>query len=115
MASRKPIKTKLTKSALINEIASYISEKDTTNPVRVTKAVLEGLADIMERSVMPKGLGQFTLPGLVKISTKVKPTIKKGTPVRNPGTGQMIPSKGRPKSMRVKARALARLQKAAQK
>lgn len=114
MTNKKPIKTKLTKSALITEIASYVPDRH-TDPVHVTKAVLEGLADVMERSIKPGGLGQFTLPGLVKVSTKVKPAIKKGTPVRNPGTGKMIPSKGRPKSMRVKARALARLQKAAQK
>lgn len=114
MANRKPIKTKLKKSALVKEIASYIPE-GTTDPVRVTKAVLEGLADVMERSVMPGSMGQFMLPGLVKISTKVKPAIKKGTLVRRPGSSDMVPSKGRPKSMRVKARALSRLRKAAQK
>ena len=115
MANRKAIKTKLTKSALIKEIASYVSEKDTTNPVRVTKAVLEGLGDVMERSIRPGGLGSFMLPGLVKIQTRVKPAVKKGTLVRRPGSSDMVPSKGRPKSMRVKARALARLKKAAQK
>jgi len=114
MANRKAIKTKLTKSALVKEIASYIPE-GTTDPVRVTKVVLEGLADVMERSIRPGSLGQFMLPGLVKISTKVKPAVKKGTLVRRPGSSDMVPSKGRPKSMRVKARALARLKKAAQK
>ncbi len=114
MANRKAIKTKLTKSALVKEIATYIP-KGTTDPVRVTKAVLEGLADVMERSIRPGSLGQFMLPGLVKISTKIKPAVKKGTLVRRPGSSEMVPSKGRPKSMRVKARALTRLQKAAQK
>ena len=114
MANKKTIKEKLTKSALVKEIASYIPEGE-TNPVSVTKAVLEGLGDVMERSIRPGGLGQFMLPGLVKITTRVKPAIKKGTLVRRPGSSEMVPSKGRPKSMRVKARALKRLQKAAQK
>lgn len=114
MANRKPIKTKLKKSALIKEIASYVTS-GSSDPVRVTKEVLEGLADVMERSIKPGSMGQFMLPGLIKVSTKIKPAIKKGTLVRRPGSSDMVPSKGRPKSMRVKARALSRLRKAAQK
>mgnify|MGYP002637767889 CR=1 FL=1 len=98
----KPIKEKLTKSALINELAEYVPES--TSARKIAAAVLEGLNDVMSRSVAPKGIGEFMLPA-----------VKAGTPVRNPATGEMMPSAGRPASMQVRARILSKLKQAAQK
>ena len=109
----KPIKEKMTKSQLINELAEYVPE--TTSARKIAAAVLDGLGDVMGRSVSPKGAGEFTLPGMLKITTRKKPAVKKGTLVRNPATGEMIPSQGRPASMQVKARVLSKLKQAAQK
>ncbi|MFT5540631.1 MAG: hypothetical protein ACI82H_002166 [Alphaproteobacteria bacterium] len=109
----KPIKEKLTKSALINELAEYVPES--TSARKIAAAVLEGLNDVMSRSVAPKGIGEFMLPGMLKIVTKKRPAVKAGTPVRNPATGEMMPSAGRPASMQVRARILSKLKQAAQK
>ena len=109
----KPIKERMAKSELVNELAEYIPESG--SPRKIAAALLEGLNDIMGRSVMPRGAGEFMLPGMLKIVTKTRPAIKKGTLVRNPGTGEMMESKGRPASMQVKARVLSKLKQAAQK
>lgn len=109
----KPIKEKMTKSQLINELAEYVPES--TSARKIAAGVLDGLADIMGRSVAPRGVGEFTLPGMLKITTRKKPAVKKGTLVRNPATGEMIPSQGRPASMQVKARVLSKLKQSAQK
>lgn len=109
----KPIKTKLTKSQLINELSQYVPEKGGAR--KMAAAVLDGLNDVMTRSVSPKGAGEFVLPGMLKIVTRKRPAVKAGTPVRNPATGEMMPSSGRPASMQVRARVLSKLKQAAQK
>ncbi|MFM2128833.1 MAG: hypothetical protein RL477_379 [Pseudomonadota bacterium] len=109
----KPIKTKLTKSQLINELTQYIPETSSTR--KIAAAVLDGLGDVMTRSVSQKGAGEFVLPGMLKIVTRKRPAVKAGTLVRNPATGEMIPSAGRPASMQVRARVLSKLKQAAQK
>ncbi len=108
-----PIKKKLTKSELINELAEYVPES--TSARKIAAGVLEGLNDIMSRSVAPRGLGEFMLPGMLKIVTKKRAAVKPGTLVRNPATGEMMKSPGRPASMQVKARVLSKLKQAAQK
>lgn len=76
---------------------------------------MEGLSDIMSRSVAPRGAGEFVIPGMLKVVTKKRPAIKPGTPVRHPATGEMMKSPGRPASMQAKARVLSKLKNAAQK
>jgi hypothetical protein len=64
-------------------------------------------------SVHPRGHGEFTLPGLLKVSLRKVPARKAGTLVRNPATGEMIPAAAKPASVRVKIRALSKLKSAA--
>lgn len=109
----KPIKEKMTKSQLVAELAEYVPES--TSARKIAAAVLEGLNDIMCRSVAPRGAGEFMLPGMLKVVTKKRPALKPGTPVRNPATGEMMKSAGRPASMQVRARVLSKLKQAAQK
>lgn len=109
----KPIKNKLTKTELVTLLADYVPES--TSARKIAAGVLEGLNDIMTRSISPRGVGEFTLPGMLKVATKKRPAVKKGTPVRNPATGEMMPSPGRPASMQVRVRALSKLKLAAQK
>ena len=84
----KPIKEKMTKSQLVAELAEYVPES--TSARKIAAAVLEGLNDIMCRSVAPRGAGEFMLPGMLKVVTKKRPALKPGTPVRNPATGESI-------------------------
>jgi hypothetical protein len=64
-------------------------------------------------SVHPNGVGQFVLPGLMKVTLRKVPARKAGTLVRNPGTGEMVKAAARPATVRVKVRALKKLKAAA--
>jgi hypothetical protein len=103
MAKKKPgkadrsirvIKEALTKSALINLIA-----EQNDIPRKTAIGVFNTLESVMLGSVHPRGVGEFTLPGL--------------TLVRNPATGEMMKGSAKPASVRVKIRALSKLKSAA--
>ncbi|MDE3061061.1 MAG: HU family DNA-binding protein [Pseudomonadota bacterium] len=66
-------------------------------------------------SVHPNGTGEFTLPGLLKVTLRKVPARKAGTLIRNPATGEMMKAAAKPASVRVKVRALSKLKKAALK
>jgi nucleoid DNA-binding protein len=103
-----PVKEGLTKSGLVNLIA----EKNglTRN---AAKGVLETIEGVMMGSIHPRGVGEFTLPGMLKISLRKVPARKAGTMIRNPSTGEMVPGAAKPASVRVKIRPLAKLKSAA--
>jgi nucleoid DNA-binding protein len=104
----RPVKETLTKSALINLIAE---ENDL--PRKTAAGVLATLESVLLGSVHPRGVGEFTLPGLLKVTLRKVPARKAGTLVRNPATGEMMKGAAKPASMRVKIRALSKLTKAA--
>ena len=102
------VKEALTKSALINLLATEndISRKTAVGVFNTLEAVIRG-------SISPRGIGEFTLPGLLKITLRKVPARKAGTLVRNPATGELIKSTAKPASVRVKVRALSKLKTAA--
>ena len=102
------IKETLTKSTLINLIAE---ENDI--PRKTAIGVLNSLESVMLGSVHPCGVGEFTLPGLCKITLRKVPARKAGTLIRNPATGEMMKGAAKPASVRVKIRALSKLKGAA--
>jgi hypothetical protein len=104
----KPVKESLTKSALINLIA-----QENEIPRKTAVGVYVTLENLLLGSVHPRGLGEFTLPGLLKINLRKVPARKAGTLVRNPATGEMIKAAAKPASARVKIRALSKLRAAA--
>jgi nucleoid DNA-binding protein len=104
----KPVKVALTKSALINLIAEEIEI-----PRKTAAGVYATLENLFLGSVHPRGIGEFALPGLLKISLRKVPARKAGTLVRNPATGEMIKAAAKPASVRVKIRALSKLKTAA--
>ena len=107
-AKAQPVKEALTKTALVNMIAERNGvTKD------VAKGVLATIEDAMTGSIHPRGVGEFTLPGLLKISLRKVPARKAGTMIRNPSTGQMVPGAAKPASVRVKIRPLSKLKAAA--
>lgn len=107
-AKIKPVKEARTKSALINLIAE---ENGLTR--QVAKDVLATIETAMTGSIHPRGVGEFTFPGLFKIALRKVPARKAGTLVRNPSTGEMVKGAAKPASMRVKIRALSKLKAAA--
>ena len=117
MAKKKPgklvtsapaIKQTLSKSALINLIA-----EQNDIPRKTAVGVFNTLESVMLGSVHPRGVGEFTLPGLLKISLRKVPARKAGTLIRNPATGEMMKGAAKPASVRVKVRALSKLKGAA--
>ncbi len=93
----------MTKTALLTEIATNagLSKKE-------VQAVLDELAVAIERHVKKKAVGEFTLPGLMKIVVTNKPAVKarKG---RNPFTGEEMMFKAKPARNVVKVRPLKKL------
>jgi nucleoid DNA-binding protein len=91
------------KSQLLNEIAA-----ETGVARKQVSEVFDSLSNIVERHVKKRGVGQFTLPGLLKVVTTRKPATKarKGT---NPFTGEPTVFKAKPARTVVKIRALKKL------
>lgn len=107
-ASVRPVKETLTKSALINLLA-----EQNEIPRKTAAAVYATLESVFLGSVHPRGVGEFTLPGLLKVSLRKVPARRAGTLVRNPATGEMVKAAAKPASIRVKIRALSKLKTAA--
>lgn len=92
-----------TKSQLLAAIAegTGLSKKD-------VGAVFDELTHVINRHVKKRGAGQFTLPGLMKITTVRKPATRarKGT---NPFIGEPTVFKAKPARTVVKVRPLKAL------
>jgi nucleoid DNA-binding protein len=106
-APAKPIKEALSKSGLIAHIAevSAVATKD----VRAVLAALEGA---ISGSVSKKGIGQFTLPGMMKI-TASKVAAKPKRKGINPFTKEEVWFAAKPASIKLKVRPLKKLKDAA--
>ena len=104
----KAIKAVYTKSQIMNEIAesTELKRKDVVN-------VFETLSSIIEGHVKSRGAGQFTLPGLLKITVNKKPATKARKGV-NPFTGEPTVFKAKPARRVVKVRALKKLKEMAE-
>lgn len=63
-----PIKEKMTKSQMIAEIAerTEISKKQVSG-------VFDELSNLIGRHIRKGGAGEFTIPGLLKIKTRIRP------------------------------------------
>lgn len=97
------IKERYTKTQILTELAENtgLAKKDVS-------AVLDELSDLVERHIKKRGCGEFTLPGLLKVTTKKKPAVKARKGV-NPFTGEEMMFKAKPASVQVKIRPLKRL------
>lgn len=104
----RPFKETLTKSALINLIA-----EQNELPRKTAVAIFSTLEDLILGSVHPRGVGEFTMPGMFKVTLRKVPARKAGTLVRNPATGEMVKAAAKPASVRVKVRPLSKLKNAA--
>ena len=106
-AAPKPIKEALGKSGLV----SYISEA-TGVASRDVRAVLGSLENAVHGSVSKKGVGSFTLPGLLKITAVNVPAKPKRKGI-NPFTKEEQWFAAKPASVKVKVRPLKKLKDAA--
>ncbi len=103
------IKEKYTKSAIIAEISANadLSKKQVT-------AVFQELNDLIARHVKKGAVGEFTLPGLLKIKTVKKPASKARKGVPNPfRPGEVMDVAAKPASTKVKVLPLKGLKELA--
>jgi nucleoid DNA-binding protein len=99
----KPVKTKLTKSQMFELLAddSGVAKSD-------VKKVWGALERVIEASISKRGSGQFTLPGLMKVTTVRRPAVKARRGI-NPFTKGETWFKAKPASTAVRIRALKKM------
>ena len=97
------VTSKLSKS----QVLTQISESTALNRKQVA-AVFDELESLIERSIGKKGLGEFTVPGLLKITTVKKPARKARKGI-NPFTGEEMMFKAKPAHKVVKIKPLRKL------
>ncbi len=103
------VKKSMTKNELLSEIATTTG----LNKKQVS-SVLDELGTQIERHVKKSAIGSFTLPGLLKISTKKVAARKAQKGVPNPfKPGELMDIPARPASTRIKVTALKKLKEMA--
>ena len=106
-APLKPIKTAFNKTGLIAHLAELAAAE-----VKTVKAVFASLEATIMASLNKKGLGSFTLPGLLKVNVVNVPAKKKRTGI-DPFTKVERTFAAKPASVKIKTRALKKLKDAA--
>ena len=97
------VKDPMTKTQILTEIA----EKTELSKKQVG-AVFDELADLIERHVKKRAPGQFTMPGLMKVTVVRKPATKARKGI-NPFTKEETMFKAKPARNVVKVRPLKKL------
>ncbi len=99
------IKEKYSKTAILTEIA-----ENTELSKKQVGAVLDELSSLIERHIKKRGVGEFTLPGLLKIKCVKKPARKAQKNVPNPfKPGELMDVAAKPASTRVKILPLKKM------
>ena len=98
-----PIKDRLSKTQVLDQIAecTELSRKQVA-------AVMDCLTEVIEAHVNKRAVGEFVLPGLLKISTVRKPAVKARKGI-NPFTKEEVMFKAKPATTVVKVRPLKKL------
>ena len=97
------IKTKMTKSQILASVAEStgLSKKQVGD-------VMDEFHTLIERSIKKRSVGEFTVPGIMKITTVKKPARKARKGI-NPFTGEETVFKAKPASIAVKVRPLKKM------
>lgn len=94
------------------QILSQIAESTELNRKQV-QSVLDELTDIIEGHIKKRAVGEFVLPGLLKIVTVKKPARKARKGI-NPFTGEATTFAAKPASTAIKIRPLKKLKEMAE-
>src|SRR5215831_4772454 len=103
----KPLKETFNKSSLLAHLVAQ-----TELEAKTVKTVLAHLENTIVSALHKKGAGEFTLPGLLKVTAVQVPATKKRFG-KNPFTGQEQWFAAKPASVKVKVRPLKKLKDAA--
>jgi nucleoid DNA-binding protein len=101
------IKAKMTKSQILASIAD-----STGLTKKQVSSVTEAYDELIERSLRKRGIGEFTIPGMMKITTVKKPARKARKGI-NPFTKEEQMFKAKPASIAVKVRPLKKMKEVA--
>ena len=104
----KAVKERFTKTQILTQIA-----ENTELSKKQVQSVLDELSDVIEGHVKKRAVGEFVLPGLLKVSTVKKPA-KKARKGINPFTGEEQMFKAKPASIQIKVRPLKKLKEMAE-
>jgi len=102
-AKVKAIQEKLTKTQIVAGIAD-----NTGLTKKQVGDVIGELEKLIEGSIKKRSVGEFTIPGLMKIMTVRKPAVKARKGI-NPFTGEETMFKAKPASTAVKIRPLKKM------
>jgi len=97
------MKQKMTKSQIVASVAD-----STGLTKKQVSSVLDEMDTLIERSIKKRSIGEFTIPGMMKITTVKKPA-KKARKGINPFTGEETMFKAKPASVAVKVRPLKKM------
>ena len=104
------ISEKMTKTGILNELAA-----NTGLTRKQVGDVMAELETLIERHVKKRAIGEFALPGLLKIKTIKKPAQKARKGVPNPfRPGETMDVTAKPASVRVRITPLKKLKEMAQ-
>ena len=92
------ITQKMTKSQIVASLAD-----STGLTKKQVGSVMDEMHTLMERSIKKRSVGEFTVPGIMKITTVKKPARKARKGI-NPFTGEETTFKAKPASTAVKVR-----------
>ena len=106
-AAARPVKSVLTKSALVHHLAGTSGAA-----ARDVRAVIAALEETIRASISKKGPRTFVLPGILKITAVAVPA-KKARKGINPFTGEETVFKAKPATVKVKVRPMKKLKDAA--
>jgi len=97
------IQAKMTKSQIVTSLA-----ESTGLTKKQVGSVMDEYDTLIQRSIKKRSVGEFTVPGMMKITTVSKPA-KKARKGINPFTGEEQMFKAKPASIGVKVRPLKKL------
>ena len=103
------VQKKYTKTEILSEISTNVNVSK-----KEVAAVLDELAVVIERHIKKRAVGEFTLPGLLKIKSVVRPArpARKGVP--NPfRPGELMDIPRKPATTRIKVLPLKKLKEMA--
>jgi nucleoid DNA-binding protein len=97
------IKDRFSKTQILDQIAA-----STELSRKQVAAVLDSLTEVIEGHLKKNAVGEFVLPGLLKISTVRKPAVKARKGI-SPFTKEEVMFKAKPATTVVKVRPLKKL------
>ena len=101
------IRNKMSKAQILTHLAT-----ETGLTRKQVGGVMDELEVLIMRHIKKRSVGEFTLPGLMKIRSVRRPATKKRMG-RNPATGEQIEIAAKPATTQVRVRTLKRLKEMA--